>query len=120
MAQRPSCMTMCLADTRRFEARFWERRGSRVDDAFRHLLRAVIDNTPDPQRWDRIRWPDDEVVRAAADHDTRRRAWALLAEESPWRQQWTRRNEQDRLIVSATTIVLVLVLIVVATWKFAS
>lgn len=106
----------------RFEDGFMSRRGASVDDAFRHLLRAALDGTPMPQGWQSAVWPDDEVTAAAQDAETRRRAWALLADASPdgWRALWVKHNKQDQLFTYALFLVGALILLGVVVWNVAA
>ncbi len=82
-----------------YENSFFERGGSSRDDAFRHLLRAAYEDTPQPRRWGRSLWPDADVAQFAADSEVRRRAWGFLADDDPegWREQWVKRNRRDRI-----------------------
>lgn len=103
----------------RFEDGWFTRKNATRDDAFRHLLRAVIEDTPEPRGWFRHLWPDEQVIRAAHDPEIRQGAWALLEDESPhgWRETWAKRNAQDRIYTRSFLLVGALVLLGVLAWN---
>lgn len=72
---------------------------SRQDEAFRHLLRSVVEGVPIPRGWSPHLWADNAVASAARDPEVRRQAWTALAsdDESGWKRRWVRRQRADRL-----------------------
>lgn len=85
-----------------------DRRGSRRDDPFRSLVRAVVEGAAEPRRWMRGAWPDEEVAKTSRDPEVLRRAWALLNEkgDGSWAAKWRRRVRNDRRASVAVWITL--------------